>query len=148
MVDWQDKSEALFGGFTHWVVERTLNAQHLTKYSWVQQWCMSNHTRVLEFTTSGVNKNDPSLGVPMLRPRFRDGRARLPYGNQAAINASNKLINELLRYPLGTTDQVMACWFAASTLEQIARFNPQPLPQQPRPSWIAGIPDLRLAGIR
>jgi len=151
MVDWQTKSTALGMPLSHWIVERTLNAQHLTKYSWVQQWCMANQTRILEFTTSGVNKNDHTLGVPMLRPRFRDGRVRLPYGNQTAVNASNKLIGELQRYPLGTTDQVMACWFAASTLEKIARFNPQPLPQMPRPSVVRMLPDgrnLSLVGAR
>jgi hypothetical protein len=134
--------------FSHWVVERTLNAQHLTKYTWVQQWCSTNQTRILEFTTSGANKNDPTLGVPLIRPRFRDGRIRLPYGSQAAINVTNGIAGEVQRYPLGTTDRVMTIWFAGSTLEQIARFNPKPLPQQPRPSWVSGIPDLRLAGSR
>lgn len=142
MHDWQNKAKAIFGtGFTHWIVERTLNAQHLSKYTWVQNWAREHDTQIYDFTTTGVNKHDEELGTAMLKPWYRGGRIRLPYAPGAAAQASNLLINEVTTYPHSqTSDQVMGCWFAISTLEQIARRRPKQLPVQPRPGVVRTLP--------
>ena len=59
------------------------------------------------------NKADPDYGVETLSVLFREGRVRIPWGNAASRIEFKPLADELLRYPDGTTtDLVMSTWFS------------------------------------
>lgn len=156
MEEWQAKSARIFGngtsgGISHWVVERTVSAQHLAHYQWAQLWERKWGTQIVEFQTSGANKWDEAMGVAMVKPWWKSGRIRLPFASGAPAMASLKLIEEVTRYPnAGTDDQVMAHWFAVNKLEEIAVRRITELPRAPRPGFVTRIGDARLmlAGAR
>jgi len=61
---------------------------------------------------TGQNKNDQLMGVWSLAADIEAGRIRFPYGDDASRVASDYLIDEILAYPNGRTDDVlMALWF-------------------------------------
>lgn len=137
MEDWMQKSVDHLGiPISHWVVERSLAAQHLKHYQWVQLFERKWGTTIVDFQTHGMNKNDPEFGVSMVKDWWRTGRIRLPFATGAPALASLKLIEEVTRWPnAGTDDQVMAHWFAINRLPEIARRAQRDLPRQNRPSW-------------
>ena len=67
--------------------------------------------RIVPHTTSR-NKGDPVLGIESLSTDFEFGRIRLPHGDAEAKAMSEYLIEEILTYPQGKTDDLlMALWF-------------------------------------
>jgi hypothetical protein len=62
--------------------------------------------------STGVNKRHTELGVWSLAADFEAGRIRFPWKESADRDVSNFLIDEVLAYPNGMTDDVlMALWF-------------------------------------
>ena len=62
--------------------------------------------------STGVNKRHTELGVWSLAADFEAGRIRFPWADAISQTTSNYLIDEVLAYPNGMTDDVlMALWF-------------------------------------
>jgi hypothetical protein len=67
-----------------------------------------------------VNKRDMTMGVWSLASDFEAGRVRFPYGDREARDTSALLIDEVLAYPNGYTDDVlMALWFIKFNYKQL-----------------------------
>jgi hypothetical protein len=70
--------------------------------------------------STGLNKLDPVMGVWSLGVDFKAGRIRLPYGDSDGRYASDHLINEVLAYPYGDTDDVvMSLWFMKARMSSL-----------------------------
>jgi hypothetical protein len=68
--------------------------------------------KVMPHDTTKWNKNDTQLGVWSLAADFEAGRIRFPYQTPADRAKVQPLIDEILSYPNGQTDDVlMALWF-------------------------------------
>lgn len=71
---------------------------------------------VVDHTTGGQNKNDPEAGVFAMGAILQDGRFRIPYADSSDQDKSEQFIGELLMYPKGTCDLVMAMWLATQNM--------------------------------
>jgi hypothetical protein len=70
--------------------------------------------------STGLNKLDPIMGTWSLGLDLKEGRIRLPYGDSDGRYASDLLINELLTYPYGDTDDViMSLWFMKARMDSL-----------------------------
>jgi hypothetical protein len=77
---------------------------------WNQVDELFNHNIVGHST--GANKNDKLMGVWSLAADIEAGRIRFPYADVESATTSRFLIDEMLSYPNGRTDDVlMALWF-------------------------------------
>ncbi len=61
---------------------------------------------------TGTNKTDPEAGVFAMGEMFQNGRFRIPYATAADQEKAEGFIGDLLMYPKGTCDLVMALWLA------------------------------------
>jgi hypothetical protein len=61
---------------------------------------------------TGTNKTDPEAGVFAMGQMIQDGRFHIPYKNPSDQEKAENFIGELLMYPKGTCDLVMAMWLA------------------------------------
>jgi hypothetical protein len=61
---------------------------------------------------TGSNKTDPEAGVFAMGQMIQDGRFRIPYKESSDKEKAENFIGELLMYPKGTCDLVMAMWLA------------------------------------
>ena len=71
---------------------------------------------VVDHETQGGNKNDPEAGVFAMGSLLQDGRFRIPYAEASDQDKSEQFIGELLMYPKGTCDLVMAMWLATQNM--------------------------------
>ena len=72
---------------------------------------MKDRFRILGHNT-GRNKADPELGVWGMASDFEFGRVHFPYGDAESRDQSEQLIEELMMWPNGNTDDIlMALWF-------------------------------------
>ena len=83
---------------------------------WLHEDVLWNRILQLFQTTvdhrTGQNKNDQLMGVWSLASDLEAGRIRFPYGDEDSRTASHHLIDEVLAYPNGRTDDcLMALWF-------------------------------------
>lgn len=72
---------------------------------------------------TGKQKADEELGIPALAAEFANGlwEIRFPHGHTVGMGCECdpcRLVGELEEYPFGTTDCVMALWFARHGLVQ------------------------------
>jgi hypothetical protein len=61
---------------------------------------------------TGSNKTDPEAGVFSMGQMIQDGRFHIPYKESSDKEKAEFFIGELLMYPKGTCDLVMAMWLA------------------------------------
>jgi len=61
---------------------------------------------------TGTNKTDPVAGVFAMGQMLQNGRLRIPYATPADEARAETFIGDLLLYPKGSTDLVMALWLA------------------------------------
>ncbi len=61
---------------------------------------------------TGNNKTDPEAGVFAMGEMFQNGRFRIPYKEPSDEAKAETFIGDLLLYPKGTCDLVMAMWLA------------------------------------
>lgn len=137
-VQWQVLSERLGHRISTWVVERNAAQQFFFSYAHTERFKQRYSIELVAHQT-GQNKNDPKYGVHALRPLYRDGRIRLPGKGEDARLASLKLVDEVTKWPHGTTDdQVMSQWFGVWSLPRI--YSPANIaaPQFKRPGWATG----------
>jgi hypothetical protein len=89
--------------------------------------------------TTTINKQDPKYGLESIGDLFRQGHIRIPWGDIAARQACNPLIEEATRYPdADTTDLIMSTWFGKLAVEN--HYNPrrEGMYRMDRPDWIRG----------
>jgi hypothetical protein len=65
---------------------------------------------------TGTNKVDPEAGVFAMGNMIQDGRFRIPYKESSDKDKAENFIGELLMYPKGTCDLVMAMWLATRNM--------------------------------
>lgn len=139
MQDWQDRSVELHLPITTWIVEKNGAQNFMLQYEHVRRWLSEWRVRLIPHNTH-TNKSDEQFGVQTLGPLYKYGMVRLPYrsthGSGSAFSSTQKLIEELTKWPEGATDDtVMANWFLEWNLPRLVP-PAKPLPRQPRPSWM------------
>jgi hypothetical protein len=85
---------------------------------------------------TGTNKTDPEAGVFAMGQMIQDGRFRIPYKESSDKVKAENFVGELLMYPKGTCDLVMAMWLATQHMMlDKAKYAFHPSPGQ-RVRWI------------
>lgn len=112
------------------------------------RWRQQRSVLVTRHKTN-TNKWDPNYGIGSLGPVYMHGQVRLPgdigSGSRARVN---QLVREATNWPqTSTTDCLMSQWFVEANMLNIA-LEHKPIPAQPRPSWVRGLPELRLVANR
>lgn len=110
------------------------NAQ---QHAWITTVRDADPTVRLKKHTTGRQKVDKEVGVESMAGIIESGRLRLPYGDKHARKATDKLIEQLVRYPhFSYSDLVMALWFAVTHARKRAKvefFDMAALRAQARP---------------
>lgn len=134
MDEWQETSRSLGFPITTWIVEANAAQRFMLQYDHVRRWRSLNDVDILPHTT-GVNKSNPDYGVETIAPHWRFGRVRVPGRGEGKV-ISQRLINEVTKYPHGRTDDcVMAEWFFEWNLPKLT--VPEAQNQMARrPSWM------------
>lgn len=91
------------------------------------KWIVDND-RMKPYVLSGVirphdtgnNKTDPEAGVFAMGEMIQSGRFRIPYSTAADQEKAENFIADLLLYPKGTCDLVMALWLAQKPIRTMA----------------------------
>lgn len=78
---------------------------------------------------TGNNKTDPEAGVFAMGARFQNGKFRIPYKESSDKEKAEELITDILMYPKGTGDLVMALWLAQKPISKL---------NSPYSSWSRG----------
>lgn len=136
LVDIHAEAYAQGAPLSHVIVEINAAQRWLLGQPHVQRWTRSTGVVFVPHTTH-VNKADPKYGVESIGDFFRQGRVRIPYQSPSSRLRAADLINELLRYPDGTTDLVMSVWF--HTLAVIHHYAPKQrgLYRKDVPKWMS-----------
>ena len=149
-VEWQLLSEAKGFPIRTWIVEKNAAQLFFFSYSFTQEFIQRFGIRLIGHQTTN-NKSDPKYGVQALAPLYRSGRVRLP-GRLDARLASLKLVDEVTKWPFGSTDdQVMSQWFGVWNLPRFAREEMEP-PVLRMQDYLArragrGVSSLRAVGV-
>lgn len=107
---WQEGREHGLA-YTYLIVEINTAQKWLLQYPFVNEWAIARGVTIVRHTT-GVNRADPERGVEMLRPIYKKGQARIPYGGHEEKLFADQLKREACAWPEGSsTDLVMAHWF-------------------------------------
>jgi hypothetical protein len=135
--EWYDNYQSM-GVKLKWVIFEEAAAQRWAlQYETIKQWYTWHDVKVIGHKTHGVNKPDPQLGIPMLKPPYRDGRVRLP---RRSFTQMRDMLHQLNSYNdnyRGETDQVMSNWFLESNLRTIVRRQTEePPPTNPAASLL------------
>lgn len=73
---------------------------------------------ILPYNTGGVNKNDPIAGVYAMGSIVQNGKLRIPYKEESDKEKAEEFIKDLLLFPKGTNDVVMALWLATTAMKR------------------------------
>lgn len=135
MEDWRIKSEQIGFPISTWVVEQNAAQRWMLQQSLFRDWRLMHDIELVPHNTAN-NKADPNYGVWTLSTIWRRGRVRLPMRHGDASYASMKLIEEVIVYDHGRTDDcVMAMWMGHYNIQNISR--PEDNSYVPdRPSWV------------
>lgn len=121
MDEWQDLSEKIGFPIATWIIEQNAAQKFMLQYSHVRDWRIRRGVEIIPHTTS-TNKADPNYGVWTMSSLFRLGRVRLPMRTTEASLASLRLIEEVVVYDHGRTDDcVMAMWMGHWNLPNLTR---------------------------
>lgn len=91
----------------------------------------------IESFRTGKQKADEELGIPALAAEFANGmwEIQFPKGHAVGMGCQCgpcRLVGELEEHPFGSTDAVMALWFARHGLEKFGAV--------PNPEWVSPAP--------
>jgi len=138
MVDLRDSSHREAAPITHTVVEINAAQRWLLQQPHVQKWSEVTGVHFLPHSTH-ANKADPKFGVESIGNLFRHGRVRMPYGSPSSREKMKHLIDELMRYPDGdTNDLVMSTWFMTLTINAgYSASRREALYKRPVPQWVS-----------
>lgn len=123
------------------VIETRAQQTYLSQYEFVRTWAQQRGVVLVSHDTNRVNKKDPSYGVEMLGPVYREGRLRLPYGGPEERMFADQLAREACAWPEGETDDiVMAHWFGEYHLPKFAAIESSSAEEagDERPAWARG----------
>ena len=135
MEEWQDQSIKMGFPIMAWVVEKNAAQQWMLQQTLFRDWLLQRGVELIPHTT-GVNKLDKNYGVWAMRPLFRLGRVRLPMQSGDANYSSTKLIDEVLVYDHGRTDDcVMSMWMGFVNLDKLA-VPEESNTEADRPAWV------------
>jgi hypothetical protein len=139
---WWKRSAKLKAPIKYVIVERNAAQRFLLQYEFVRRWAAKRGVSILGHDTHS-NKTDPDRGVWTIGSQYRFGRVRLPWGFPARLKVQ-RLVDELIRYPEGTTDLTMSHWMFEFNLPRL--YVPRKAPhREKRPSWVG---EYNLSGIR
>lgn len=135
MEEWRKISDRIGFPIGTWIVEHNAAQRFMLQQSLLRDWRLVHGVEVRPHSTT-MNKADPHYGVWTMANLWRLGRVRLPMRDGDARMSSMKLIEEVLVYDHGRTDDcVMAMWMGHWNLPDLA------LPEDTstdieRPSWV------------
>jgi hypothetical protein len=133
--EWWQTSVTLGFPITHVIVEVNAAQRFLLQFEHVRRWMMKTNVEIIPHSTH-ANKSNAEYGVQTLRPHYRFGRVRLPGKGEGRL-CSMKLIEEVTRYPKGSTDdELMAQWFTEWQYPLIYQPSAANDTQAWRPSWM------------
>lgn len=123
--EWWQKADEVGLRWHTCILEVNTAQKWLDQSNAAMRWKTLRGVTVLRHTT-GPAKTDKDLGIRSVKNHWRTGRIRLPGRPDGSKQQSLLLVNEMLRWPNGTTDdQVMAHWFVEFNLPRIAPRRPQ-----------------------
>ena len=135
MEEWQTQSVLIGFPITAWVVESNAAQKWMLQQTLFRDWLQQRGVELIPHTT-GTNKLDSNYGVWSLRTPWRLGRVRLPMQHGDAYWASMKLIEEVLVYDHGRTDDcVMAMWMGYVNLDKLT-IPEETNVEADRPQWV------------
>ena len=159
LLDWSIEKSGLIGWIPDWhmkfqragipleyvIVEVNVAQRWLTQTRAADEFTKKHQVFFMRHTT-GHNKSDPSLGVPVLQGYYRGARVRLPGLSEADRLKSKPLVDEICAWNSegtygGTDDQVMANWFLVHKmrgLPMLPRRAEDRSIRQSRPSFVQG----------
>lgn len=117
MLDWLLEGNPQYGipgflklyNYKKGVVEKNAFGKWMVSNDRIEPYIQRN-TIIPHFT--GTDKTDPEAGVFAMGNILQDGRFRIPYKESSDQERAEEFIGELLMYPKGTCDLVMAMWLA------------------------------------
>lgn len=134
--EWWLRSAAMGMPFRFVVLEVNAAQKWLLQYDHAKRWAQKRGVNYVPHTT-GIQKTDATRGIPGVKGHWRSGRIRLPGNPDGSKQQSLLLVNEMLRWPHGATDdQVMAHWFFEHTAPKLAPPRPAVVHRMKRPSWL------------
>jgi hypothetical protein len=141
--EWQARSVDLGFPITHWIVEANAAQRFILQYDHARRWQAKHRLNVVAHQTQRHNRESDEYGIQSIASWFRFGRMRLP-GKQGASNArlaSLRLVDEVTRWPDGTTDDcVMACWFLCWNIPRLWPRTSGVVHRARRPTWVTARP--------
>lgn len=143
MPEWHQRAKDLGQPVTHWIVEQNAAQRFMLQYEHVNRWMRASGATILGHETH-KNKADKELGIWTIGAHYKHGRVRLPGRRDTeARSVSQKLVDEVCRYPGGRTDDVvMAHWFLEWWLPYLTNdiaSDEYADDHQWRPSFLAGV---------
>jgi len=109
LIDEIERISTKYGKIDYLIFEESTFSKWLYEHPAFEQ--LKDRFRILGHNT-GRNKADPELGVWGMASDFEFGRVRFPYGDAESRAQSEQVIEELMMWPNGNTDDlVMALWF-------------------------------------
>lgn len=119
MRDWTVKIRQL-GFDPMWIVEINAAQRWLLQSTEYMQLRNELGLTVTAHTT-GRNKADPQYGIQCLGPAYEYGKVDIPWGDRPTMLNVTPLIDELVVYPAGETDDaVMANWFHEHNIRKMS----------------------------
>ena len=120
MLDWLLKGDPQYGipgfytkyGYKQGVVEKNAFGKWMVDNDRIAPYLKGSPPVIIPSYTGGNNKNDPESGVFAMGNIFANGRFRIPYKEPSDEAKAELFIADLLLYPKGTNDLVMAMWLA------------------------------------
>lgn len=119
------------------IVEVNAAQRWLLQQPHIQHWMDATGVTFIPHTTS-ANKSDPKFGVESIGDFFRQGKIRIPYSDIVARKSAEPLIEELLAYPDGDTDDlVMSVWFHTLAINNHWAPRQRHMYKRSRPGWLS-----------
>ena len=136
LADWYERSVVLGFPMTTLIFEANAAQRFFLATEALRRWQQKTGVRIIGHETFAANKLDPQLGPQILRELYRRGLVRLPGKGDLSRMTSMKLIEEVTRYPMGRTDDlVMSQWFGEANLDHV--YKREPFQRvTPTPSWL------------
>jgi hypothetical protein len=135
MEEWRKTSDGIGFPISTWIIEHNAAQRFMLQQSLMRDWRLTYGIEVRPHSTT-LNKADPHYGVWTMSNLWRLGRVRLPMSQGDSRINSMRIIEEVLVYDHGRTDDcVMAMWMGHWNLPDMALPEDTSTPID-RPSWV------------
>ena len=144
LIDEIERISFKYGKIDYLIFEESTFSRWLYEHPAFEQ--LKDRFRILGHNT-GRNKADPELGVWGMASDFEFGRVRFPYGDAESRAQSEQLIEELMLWPNGNTDDIlMALWFIKFNYKRLIPIRALPTRMRGRRASMFLERDLERAG--